>query len=109
MKTIYKISIALGLLLASLVFIPGVTAKELAVYGAARPNDSVITIDLNDGAHNWSVSSNIGQRMYFKVADSDQIRYYPYVERPIGDNETTWNYWNVAAPSENVKQLTEWA
>ena len=27
----------------------------------------------------------ISQGMYFKVADSDELRFYPYVEKIIGD------------------------
>ena len=27
----------------------------------------------------------IGQGMYFKIADSDQLRYYPYVEKTVGN------------------------
>jgi hypothetical protein len=31
----------------------------------------------------------IGQRMYFKVADSDELRFYPYIEKIIGDIGST--------------------
>jgi S-layer protein (TIGR01567 family) len=48
----------------------------------------------------------IGQGMYFKVADTpvDQLRYYPYVEKTIGGGNVTTptEEVNVTKPTENV-------
>jgi S-layer protein (TIGR01567 family) len=45
----------------------------------------------------------IGQGMYFKIADSDELRYYPYVEKNVG-NATTGPtpVTNATAPVTNV-------
>jgi S-layer protein (TIGR01567 family) len=52
-------------------------------------NGPTITID-NKNTFSLTRDSDqeIGQGMYFKVADSDELRYYPYVQQIIG-NETT--------------------
>jgi S-layer protein (TIGR01567 family) len=51
----------------------------------------------------------IGQGMYFKVADSDTLRYYPYIQQTLGNetvttipsNETSTNDTNVTTPVAN--------
>lgn len=55
----------------------------------------------------------IGQGIYFRVADSDTLRYYPYIERYIGStvpqpilvngtNETATLEEKIPAPGENI-------
>ncbi len=53
----------------------------------------------------------IGQGMFFKVADTavDQLRYYPYVEKTVGNgtgNVSTSVGGNITTPSENMTNVT---
>jgi S-layer protein (TIGR01567 family) len=69
-------------------------------------NGATITVD-NDDTLTLTRDSDqeIGEGMYFKIADSADLRYYPYVERKIGDgNETPTPDGNVTptiAPTGN--------
>jgi S-layer protein (TIGR01567 family) len=67
-------------------------------------NGATLTIT-NDDTFTLTRDSDqeIGQGMYFKIADSDALRYYPYVEKTIG-NATTGPtpVTNATAPVTNV-------
>ena len=95
------------------------TSDEFGKLNDVSINGATISIQ-NDDTFSLTRDSDqeIGQGMYFKVADSDDLRYYPYVKVPLGNgtgvtpvtNETTVTTpvanetGNVSAPSGNISE-----
>ena len=47
----------------------------------------LVLTNKNDVTLSQDSEKHIAEDMYFKVADSEELRYYPYVERTIGEGE----------------------
>ncbi|WP_292388590.1 S-layer protein domain-containing protein [Methanosarcina sp. UBA5] len=63
------------------------TSDEFGKFNNVSINDSTLTISNKDTITlNRNSDQEIGKGIYFKVADSDELRYFPYVEGVIGEN-----------------------
>ncbi len=88
------------------------TSDEFGRLDNVAINGPNITIDnKNTLSLTRDSDQEIGQGMYFKVADSDELRYYPYVQQIIGNetaipsNATSTNNTSVTpAPVANITE-----
>ncbi|AKB43303.1 S-layer protein domain-containing protein [Methanosarcina vacuolata] len=74
------------------------TDDEFGKLNDVSINGPTITIS-NDDTFSLTKDSNqeIGEGMYFKVADSNVLRYYPYVEETIGNGTATTTLGNTTS------------